>query len=85
MKLKRVLQSTNSRSREGARIEIANYNLGEGVTAVAPARERGLKFDIDFYNLLNHFVAPARERGLKSAVCRASDRPAQSLPRGSED
>ena len=33
--------------------------------AVAPARERGLKFIVSVCNLMVNVVAPARERGLK--------------------
>ena len=58
-------EELRSRSRKGAWIEIANYNLGEGVTAVAPVRERGLKYILyDSSNTLG-VVAPVRERGLK--------------------
>ena len=55
----------NSRSREGAWIEInKNGNICH-VCCVAPARERGLKSRIKKMLAIGWVVAPARERGLK--------------------
>ena len=56
-----------SRSREGAWIEILGYRKNGRPSAVAPARERGLKSIDSKTTFLSDLVAPARERGLKFA------------------
>ena len=60
-----MLASCRSRSREGAWIEIAGGGNMASAPAVAPARERGLKFRWSFLGYSVQYVAPARERGLK--------------------
>ena len=54
------------RSREGAWIEMAAGAVAGGISSVAPARERGLKFRLLVLLVAPLAVAPARERGLKS-------------------
>ena len=54
------------RSREGAWIEIRTNSRDTVLSAVAPARERGLKCGCCERIGQHNFVAPARERGLKS-------------------
>ena len=54
------------RSREGAWIEIILMAQQYADIAVAPARERGLKFLAGIADIATAHVAPARERGLKS-------------------
>ena len=59
---------TNSRSREGAWIEIQK-NLKKVIDKyVAPVRERGLKYYKAKKDKKNLKVAPVRERGLKLFV-----------------
>ena len=56
----------SGRSREGAWIEMTSTSNGWKKTlTVAPARERGLKFQLHLSLHLLLLVAPARERGLK--------------------
>ena len=43
------------------------YADQEWFSAVAPARERGLKYDCCLLSIKAELVAPVRERGLKSA------------------
>ena len=38
------------------------------LAAVAPARERGLKYDLECPEVMSEIVAPARERGLKCNI-----------------
>ena len=59
------------RSREGAWIEIALACAASALSAVAPARERGLKYYKDGRNVVVDVVAPARERGLKFKLVQA--------------
>ena len=54
-----------SRSREGAWIEILACTPTLTTTPVAPARERGLKYEDVAGISVDYQVAPARERGLK--------------------
>ena len=61
-----ITRTSTGRSREGAWIEIAPSMSDNGVGAVAPARERGLKYGRCKWYLRIYEVAPARERGLKS-------------------
>ena len=56
------------RSREGAWIEICTLVIIAMRRAVAPVRERGLKFWIFSHFFVDVDVAPVRERGLKSSV-----------------
>ena len=67
MKLRRenCNKEGESRSREGAWIEICVRKIDESNRDVAPARERGLKYTLTAPDLQNLKVAPARERGLK--------------------
>ena len=60
--------SCNSRSREGAWIEIFPSLYTCRTSRVAPARERGLKFNLVAVNGNWPIVAPARERGLKCKI-----------------
>ena len=55
----------NSRSREGAWIEITATAAYASALRVAPARERGLKYISAPRIIALILVAPARERGLK--------------------
>ena len=61
----RVWTAGQRRSREGAWIEIPLPGLDAGADAVAPVRERGLKFRFLLMKILVNTVAPVRERGLK--------------------
>ena len=61
----REQERQQSRSREGAWIEIRAEVLSAGYILVAPARERGLK-SAELYKFFKDDVAPARERGFKS-------------------
>ena len=63
--INKAAAAANSRSREGAWIEIAEWMSWRPWDWVAPARERGLKF-FSLKILFQEGVAPARERGLKS-------------------
>ena len=63
----RMERRRERRSREGAWIEIPHIQSAGVIPSVAPARERGLKFDDRLRGKLDNPVAPARERGLKSA------------------
>ena len=53
------------RSREGAWIEIANYNIGEGVTAGRSREGAWIEILVCCGIITQGKVAPARERGLK--------------------
>ena len=53
------------RSREGAWIEIKQSFTTIASSAVAPVRERGLKFNSQRSKKIITSVAPVRERGLK--------------------
>ena len=53
------------RSRKGAWIEMQTFCITICIYAVAPVRERGLKFSTTKANNNNNTVAPVRERGLK--------------------
>ena len=48
--------------------------------AVAPVRERGLKFSRPITKNATNSVAPVRERGLKYLVCASIPTYRQSLP-----
>ena len=69
------------RSREGAWIEISIIGGALSNSAVAPVRERGLKFALIIKATCFFNVAPVRERGLKSkrleeplaGVCRSRE------------
>ena len=58
----------NSRSREGAWIEMIKIVMLNSMILVAPVRERGLKLLPNLLVLQLVSVAPVRERGLKSNV-----------------
>ena len=73
------------RSREGAWIEMPVVNMVIILIGVAPARERGLKYDYHEDFVLMYLVAPARERGLKSSRLVYDKWVNLSLPRGSVD
>ncbi len=60
-----VGQYISSRSREGARIEMHVTERCVYYDLVAPARERGLKYEAKLHLHNCFIVAPARERGLK--------------------
>ena len=63
------------RSRKGAWIEMFKVSLIASVAAVAPARERGLKyFDLGGAGRII-IVAPARERGLKLRTSKEKQSP----------
>ena len=64
-----------SRSREGAWIEINMQSIIANIRSVAPARERGLKWASGSLPLPERFVAPARERGLKCYIVEAFEGP----------
>ena len=59
------IRLVGGRSREGAWIEIEAVLFYIQQKHVAPARERGLKFEDTIKPDLQVNVAPARERGLK--------------------
>ena len=63
------------RSREGAWIEITALSHLKWLIAVAPVRERGLKYRFKLLIATLAYVAPVRERGLKSrqAVVRKTE------------
>ena len=53
------------RSREGAWIEIANYDIGQGVTAGRSREGAWIEMFSYYREAMAVWVAPARERGLK--------------------
>ena len=80
-----IIKFQYRRSRKGAWIEITSNYQKFKANAVAPARERGLKFTTFLRKCVIYTVAPARERGLK---CREFLLPltrTKSLPQGSVD
>ena len=60
-----TLYPARCRSREGAWIEIANYNLGEGVTAGRSREGAWIEITALLRISFAFLVAPVRERGLK--------------------
>ena len=73
MKRLRKLIEPQSRSREGAWIEISSPYKPPRVFLVAPVRERGLKWGVVSVHRETLHVAPVRERGLK-LLCLAGGR-----------
>ena len=65
---KQVTKIGQSRSREGAWIEIVNANAALSNSNVAPVRERGLKSPPLPTLTVTLPVAPVRERGLKCSA-----------------
>ena len=78
-------EECDSRSREGAWIEITAVVCSGLGRQVAPARERGLKCMVTRRARCALQVAPARERGLKFDALTSTDTNVVSLPRGSVD
>ena len=66
--IERITYVCICRSREGAWIENRQRPTYWYITAVAPARERGLKNQNEDHKLHSASVAPARERGLKTPL-----------------
>ena len=68
------------RSRKGAWIEMSIIGGALSNSAVAPVRERGLKYNYQHRYQWAMEVAPVRERGLKSRLKNLKSRNMRSLP-----